>query len=50
MWRCRQIPKHKIEDMSKERNQAHKQKQHETTQVTQKTSSSFNGGLFEFWG
>jgi hypothetical protein len=30
MWRCRQIPKHKIAGMSKRRNQANKQKQNET--------------------
>jgi hypothetical protein len=28
MWLCRQIPKHKIADMSKRRNQANKTKQH----------------------
>jgi hypothetical protein len=43
MWLSRQIPKHKIADMSKRRNQANKQKQNETTQ---KKSSSLSGGLY----
>jgi hypothetical protein len=48
MWLCRQIPKHKIADMSKRRNQANKQKQNETKHVTQKKSSSLSGGLYPF--
>jgi hypothetical protein len=34
MWLCRQIPKHKIADMLKGRNQANKNKQNETIRNT----------------
>jgi hypothetical protein len=40
MWQCRQILKHKIADMSTQRNQANEQIQSNTTHVTQKKSSS----------
>jgi aspartyl-tRNA synthetase len=33
MWLCRQIPKHKITDMSKQRNQANKQKETNTKEI-----------------
>jgi hypothetical protein len=37
----RQIPKHKIADMSKGRNQANKQKQNEKFQITETQERSF---------
>jgi hypothetical protein len=48
MWLCRQIPKHKLTDMSKQRNQANKQTQKEKKHLTQKKPSSLSGGLYPF--
>jgi hypothetical protein len=46
IWDCRQIPKHKITDMSKRRNQANKQTQNETKFATQKKPSYLTCGLY----